>query len=52
MPEWTLCAEQKVYADLHAVAKPATHGSLASAPAPPPSPPMISADPRSTEYRS
>ncbi|MCF0093530.1 hypothetical protein B0E54_02366 [Micromonospora sp. MH99] len=52
MPEWTLCAEQKVYAGLHAVAKPATHGGLASATAPPPSPPMISADRRPTECRS
>ncbi|GAB3953112.1 hypothetical protein GCM10027614_57950 [Micromonospora vulcania] len=25
MPEWTLCADQKVYARLRAVAKPATH---------------------------
>ncbi|MBB5824278.1 hypothetical protein HDA31_000467 [Micromonospora carbonacea subsp. aurantiaca] len=24
MPEWTLCADQKVYARLHAAAKPAT----------------------------
>lgn len=52
MPEWTLCAEQKVYAGLRAVAKPATHRSLASAPAPPPGPRMIFAEPRPTEYRS
>lgn len=28
MPEWTLCADQKVYAGLRVVAKPATHRTL------------------------
>lgn len=28
MPEWTLCADLKVYAGLRSHAKPATHPSL------------------------
>ncbi|TQJ25166.1 hypothetical protein FBZ33_5512 [Micromonospora sp. A202] len=32
MPEWTLCADLKVYAGLHSHAKPATHPPLSPTP--------------------
>lgn len=41
MPEWTLCADQKVYARLRAVAKPATHRVAVAADCPPSGAPMI-----------
>ncbi|PYC72483.1 hypothetical protein C7C45_08540 [Micromonospora arborensis] len=45
MPEWTLCADLKVYAGLRTVAKPATHRTAESPIEPSAGCPMISTRP-------